>query len=97
MQTYIVLAKLTDKGVQTIKNAPQRIEQSSKDIEALGGKMVGFYTVMGKYDYVAIFEAPSDEDIMHFLMQVGIGGSVRTTTLRAFDRKELAAIIKKLT
>jgi uncharacterized protein with GYD domain len=97
MQTYIVLAKLTEKGVQTIKNAPQRIEQSAKDIKAMGGKMVGFYSVMGEYDYVAIFEAPSDEDIMHFLMQVGIAGSVRTTTLRAFDREKLAAIVKKLT
>jgi uncharacterized protein with GYD domain len=96
MQTYIVLAKLTEKGIQTIKNAPQRIEQSAKDIKALGGKMVDFYTVMGEYDYIAIFEAPSDEDIMHFLMQVGLAGSVRTTTLRAFNREKLAAIVKKL-
>ncbi len=96
MQTYIVLATLTDKGIQNMKNAPQRIERSAQDIKAMGGNMVGFYTVMGEYDYVAIFEAPKDEVIMDFLMQVGVGGSVRTTTLRAFDREELAAIVNKL-
>ena len=96
MATYIVLAKLTDQGVQNIKNAPQRIEQSLKDIEAMGGKSVGFYSVMGEYDYVAVFEAPSDEVIMSFLLRVGSGGSVRTTTLRAFAMEELSEMVKKL-
>jgi uncharacterized protein with GYD domain len=96
MQTYIVLAKLTEKGIQNIKNAPNRIEQSAKDIKAMGGNMVAFYSVMGEYDYVAVFEAKSDEDIMRFLMELGKGGSVRTTTLRAFDRKEMATIVNKL-
>lgn len=96
MQTYIVLAKLTEQGIQNIKVAPQRIEQSAKDIEAMGGKLVGFYTVMGEYDYVAVFEAPSDKVIMTFLMKVGLGGSVRTMTLRAFPKEELAEIVKTL-
>jgi len=96
MQTYIILAKLTDEGLQSMKDAPQRIEKSAQDIKAMGGNMVGFYTVMGEYDYVAIFEAPNDEAIMDFLMKVGMGGSVRTTTLRAFNRDELAKMVKKL-
>ena len=96
MQTYIVLAKLTEKGIQNVKNAPNRIEQSAKDIKALGGNMVAFYSVIGEYDYVAIFEAPSDKDIMCFLLELGMAGSVRTTTLRAFDQKELSEIISKL-
>lgn len=96
MRTYVILAKLTEQGVQHIKNAPQRIEGSIKDIGAMGGKVVGFYTVMGEYDYVAIFEAPSDEVFMTFLMKVGLGGSVRTTTLRAFTKEELAKLVKDL-
>ena len=96
MQTYIVLAKLTEKGIQNIKDAPQRIERSAQDIKALGGNMAAFYTTMGEYDYVAVFEAPSDEIIMKFAMEVGMGGSVRTKTLRAFNRDEAAKIIKQL-
>ena len=96
MQTYIILAKLTDQGIQNIKDAPQRISQSAADIKAAGGKLVSFYTVMGEYDYVATFEAPSDEVMMAFLIKLGSSGSVRTKTFRAFTREDLAGIINKL-
>jgi uncharacterized protein with GYD domain len=96
MHTYIILAKLTDQGLKAIKNAPERIEESIKHFETMGGKVSGFYTVMGEYDYVAIFEAPSDEAFMTFLLRVSAGGNVRTTTLKAFTKEELAEMIKKL-
>jgi uncharacterized protein with GYD domain len=96
VQTYIILANLTDQGVNQIKNAPGRIQQSSADIKAMGGNLVGFYTVMGEYDYVAIFEAPNDDVMMSFLIKTGLGGAVRTKTLRAFTRENLAGIINKL-
>ncbi len=53
MPTYIVLYKLTDQGIRNIKEAPQRIEEGIKAIEAMGGKTINFYSVMGEYDYVA--------------------------------------------
>jgi uncharacterized protein with GYD domain len=96
MQTYIILANLTDQGVNLIKNAPQRIQQSATDIKAMGGNLIGFYTTMGEYDYIAIFEAPSDEVMMTFLLKTGMAGSVRTKTLKAFTRENLASIINKL-
>ena len=96
MPTYIMLMKLTEQGVKDIKNAPQRIEQAAKTAEAMGGKMIGFYTVMGEYDYVVIGECPSDEVMMTFLLGVGSLGNVRTTTLKAFTSEEFAAMVKKL-
>ena len=56
MPTYIVLYKLTDQGIRNIKEAPQRIEEGIKALEAAGGKVIGFYSVMGEYDYVSIGE-----------------------------------------
>jgi len=43
MPTYIVLYKLTDQGIRNIKEAPQRIEEGIKAIEAMGGKTINFY------------------------------------------------------
>ena len=40
MPTYIVLYKLTDQGIRNIKDAPQRIEEGIKAIEAVGGKTI---------------------------------------------------------
>jgi uncharacterized protein with GYD domain len=96
MVTYVVLMKLTDQGVKDIKNGPQRIEAAAKALEAMGGKMTGFYLTMGEYDYVAIGEGPSDEVGMTFLLRLGAGGNVKTTTLKAFTKEQFAEMVKKL-
>ena len=96
MPTYISLMKLTDQGIKDIKNAPQRLEEAIKGIEAIGGKLTGFYMVMGEYDYVAIAEGPSDEVAMTFLLGLGAAGNVRTTTLKAFTKEQIEEMVKGL-
>ncbi len=96
MPTYISLMTMTGQGIKDIKNAPQRIEQAFKGLEAMGGKILGLYITMGEYDYVGIAEAPSDAVAMTFMLGLGSGGNVRTTTLKAFSREEFAAMVKKL-
>ncbi len=96
MATYISLMKLTEQGIKDIKNAPQRTETAIKSLEAMGGKLVGFYLVMGEYDYIGIAEAPSDEVVLTFMLGLGAGGNVRTTTLKAWPAAALAEIVGKL-
>ncbi len=96
MPTYIVLYKLTDQGIRNIKEAPQRIEEGIKALEAAGGKVIGFYSVMGEYDYVGIGECPNDETAVAFALAIGSQGNARTTTLKAFTKEEFAEIVKKL-
>ena len=50
MPTYIVLMKLTDQGIKMVKDAPDRIEAAISSLEALGGKVNGFYATLGKYE-----------------------------------------------
>ena len=96
MPSYVILMKLTEQGAKAIKEAPARIEAGIKGWEAMGGKMTGFYVVMGDYDYVAVGEAPNDETAATFVLALGSLGNVKTTTLRAFTRDEFAALVKKL-
>jgi len=96
MPTYIGFFKFTDQGIKDIKNAPQRVEEAIRAYEAMGGKVIGFYTVMGEYDYVAIGEAPSDEVQLTFALALGAQGNIRTTTLKAFTKEEFAEIVKEL-
>ena len=58
--------------------------------------MIGVYAVCGRYDYVAIGEAPSDEVAMAFALALGSQGDVRTESLKAFTKEEFAEIVKKL-
>jgi len=96
MPTYVVLYKLTDQGIRNIKDAPQRIEEGIKAIEAVGGKVIGFYSVMGEYDYVGIGELPNDESAVTLALALGSQGNARTTTLKAFTKEEFAEIVKNL-
>ena len=96
MPTSVVLMKLTDQGIKDIRNAPPRIAENIKRFEAIGGKMIGFYSVMGEYDYVAIAETPSEEVGMGFALALGSQGNVRTTTLRAFTLEQFGEMVKKL-
>ena len=96
MVTYIVLMKLTDQGIKDIKHAPQRIEANTKAIEAMGGKLTGFFLTTGEYDYVAIAEMPSDEVGMTFLLGLGAAGNVKTTSMKAYTREQFAEFVKKL-
>jgi uncharacterized protein with GYD domain len=96
MPTYVILMNLTKQGVDDIKAGPERIANAVKDLEAAGGKLLAFYTVMGPYDYVAIAEGPSDEVAMAQLLGLGMAGFVRTTTLKAFTVEQFKQILKKL-
>jgi uncharacterized protein with GYD domain len=96
MQTWVTLFNLTDQGIKNIKEAGNRIESGVKLLEAMGGKMLGFYAVLGEYDYVAISEVPDDETGMSFLLALGSLGNVRTKAMKAFPQKEFDKIVKKL-
>ena len=96
MPTYVCLMNFTDQGIRTVKEAPIRLQEAVKGLEAMGGKLQDLYVTMGEYDYVGIAEAPSDEVAMAFLLGLGASGNVRTKTLRAFSVEQFAGVVKKL-
>ena len=96
MPTYINLISWTDQGIRNIKEAPQRIDAFKKAVEAVGGKVVGFYVTMGKYDIITIVEAPSDEAIANIALGTGSKGSIRTETMKAFTEDQFRNMLTKL-
>ena len=96
MPTYITLYNWTEQGIKNVKEAPARIQANVKAAEAAGGKVLGVYLTMGKYDLVAISEAPNDEAIAANLLTQGMQGNVRSMTLKAFTTDQFAKIVKKL-
>ncbi len=96
MVRYVTLMKLTGEGAKAIKDAPKRIDEAVKGFEAMGGKLLDFYVVMGKYDYVSIAEAPSDEVCATFLLALAAGGNVSTMAMKAFTREQFGQIVANL-
>lgn len=96
MPTYVTLAKWTDQGMRGIKEAPKRLEVFEAALTAAGGKLKGFYLVMGEYDFVIITEGPNDETAARLVLATGMMGNVRTVTMKAFTREETVKIIQGL-
>lgn len=98
MPAYLVLYSFTDQAMKDIKQMPDGIEQAHKTIEAMGGKVLACCSLMGQYDAMGLYEFPSDEVAMTFLLGMGATGSVRTTTLKAFpyDYNQFSELVSRL-
>jgi uncharacterized protein with GYD domain len=93
---YVTLIRWTSQGVAGLPAWRERVEEGQRIIEAAGGKLVGVYVTLGRYDVVEIFEAPDDESAAEILLKLQRFGAEHTETLRAFTREEAEAIIRRL-
>jgi len=93
MPTYITLIRLTQQGVEKVKDAPVRLDKAKAAIKAAGGEMKAYYSTLGQYDGVAISEAPSDETYAATLLALAAAGAIRTETLRAFSEADFRKIV----
>ena len=61
----------------------------------MGGKITQLLWTSGEYDLVGIAEFPDDQSMSAFSLALASLGNVRTTTMRAYNEREMAAIIAK--
>jgi len=95
MPHYILLINWTDQGMRNIKDSPKRAENFEKMVKKSGGEASYYYT-LGQYDLVAVVKLPDDESMVKINLELGRLGNIRTTTLKAMTRKEMANIISSL-
>ena len=76
-----------------MKAAPIRIWAARQAVEDAGGKLHAVYYTMGRFDAVAILEAPDDVTASRLALATGMEGNIRTETLKAFNEEEFADIL----
>lgn len=96
MATYVSLLKYTQKGAESIKQVPARIDAAKQAAKAVGAEIKQVYLVMGRYDVVAIMEAPDDETAAKLALTTAMQGNVQTETLRAFSEAEFRRLVAAL-
>ena len=96
MPTYITLINWTQQGVENVKESPARLERAKAATRAAGGEIKEFYLTMGRYDLVAIVEAPSDEVYAAAILAIASAGGIRSESLRAFNEDEYRGIIGRV-
>lgn len=93
---FIVLGRFTQKGIENMKESPERLEAARKVAKSAGGEIREFYYTMGRYDFVAVCEATSFESMERSLYIISGTGAVRTETLPAIPADKAADMLKGL-
>ena len=96
MPTYITLVNYTQKGVENVKESPQRLDAAKQAFKGVGAELKEFYLVMGRYDIILVTEAPNDEAVAKIALTLGSFGNVRTESFRAFKEDEYLEIVSSL-
>jgi uncharacterized protein with GYD domain len=97
MATYLVLFNWTEQGIRNVRDTVDRADRAATEMgEKHGVSLEQIYWTVGPYDLAAIAEASDDESVSAFLLELGSIGSVRTTTLRAYNREEMSNLLERL-
>ncbi len=88
MPMYMLLTKLTDHGIKTIKESPARVDAVKQLFKRVGGEVNQLYAALGTYDFCVIVNAPDDETVARACFAIGSWGAARTETLRLFAERD---------
>ena len=94
MASFVTLVKFTEQGIKGVGQTTKRAEAFREMAKKMGAMVKELYWTLGRYDAVAIFEAPDDETATRLMLTVGSLGNIRTETLRAYNAKEMGEILK---
>ncbi|TME96343.1 MAG: GYD domain-containing protein [Chloroflexi bacterium] len=95
MATYVTLYSWTEQGIKNFRDTTDRAKSAIAQAEKMGGKITQLLWTSGEYDLVGIAEFPDDQSMSAFSLALASLGNVRTTTMRAYNEREMAAIIAK--
>jgi uncharacterized protein with GYD domain len=93
MARYILLMNWTDQGIKNVRESPGRLDAGRALAKKLGCEIREFYMTIGASDMVVIVDAPDDDTMAKMNLTLGMGGNVRTTTLKAFAEDAYRKII----
>ena len=96
MSSYCILGNYTDQGIRNIKQSPKRVDAGRDLAKSMGAELKEFYLAMGRFDFVVMLEAPSEEIAARYVLALASLGNVRTTTLKIFDETRYRDIVGKI-
>lgn len=89
MATYIMLITLTPEGRVAARDEADYLLAIEDKIAAPGVNMMGVYAVLGRYDYVTIVEAPDNEAVARFSLDLGVEAGLHIETLPVIPASRL--------
>ena len=92
MAGYVCLAKFTPKGIDSIGAMPTQLKEARSRADTMGIRLVGIWVTMGAYDAVIVADAPNDQAMTRFVLDLARQGQLATHTMRALSEDEFAQV-----
>lgn len=83
MASYILLLTLTPEGREKMMHDPGTIHEAQDQIRVPQTYVLGQYAVLGQYDFIIIVEAPDNDAVARFSLELGVMAGVHVTTMPA--------------
>ncbi len=94
MPIFVILGNFTQKRMDTIKGLPESLKEGPKLLQSFGVKIRELAFTMGRYDLVAIVEAPDAEAVSKAFLSWSSKGLLRTETLRGFTAEKMIELVQ---
>jgi uncharacterized protein with GYD domain len=94
MPLFVILGNFTQKRMETIKGLPESLKEGPKLLESFGVKIRNLVFTLGRYDLVAIVEAPDVEAVSKAFLSWGSRGLLRTETLTGFTAEKMVELVQ---
>lgn len=96
MPTFVMLGNWTQKRRETIKDLPSDEKEGEEVFKKYGITVRELIFTMGRYDVVAVLEAPDTETISKAVLSWGSRGLLKMETLTGFTSEEMPELIKDI-
>ncbi|MCW2976641.1 MAG: domain superfamily [Actinomycetia bacterium] len=93
MPIYVLLSRLSQQGVATLKANPDRLREVNRDVEELGARVLHQWATLGEFDFVNVIEAPDTATVARVSVALGARGSTKIQTLPALTIDEFVATL----
>ncbi len=90
-----MLSTLGPGGWETVREHPERILEVTREVEAMGLRVVAQYALMGQWDFLNIIEAPDEEAMARAAVTLAARGTMRTTTMVAIPVEQLVRTLRE--
>ena len=82
MPTYVMLTTVGPDGWARIREQPERINEVTAEVEAMGLTVVAQYALLGQWDFLNVIEAPDEATMARAAVALAARGTMRTRRCR---------------
>jgi len=92
MASYIRLLNFTQKGIEALKDQATNFSAVRDVVEENGGKLVTAWVCQGRYDIIAVIDAPDDETMTAISKQTKEMGLYSGETMSGMPIEEFISV-----